>query len=102
MLLPGPPGVTPVLEGVPSLIGRLLGGAVGLRRQDSWLPPPLLPHVLFQLGLRHSELSESHPCFMAHGHDSQVRGWQTRAYGPDLVHCLLLYGLRAENRALHF
>lgn len=30
-------------------------GAVGLRRQDSWLPPPLLPHLLFQLGLRHSE-----------------------------------------------
>ena len=35
---------------------------MGLRRQDSWLPPPLLPHVLFQLGLRHSELRESHPC----------------------------------------
>ena len=46
-----------------ALPGRqALEGAVGLRRQDSWLPPPLLPHVLFQLGLRHSELSESHPC----------------------------------------
>lgn len=75
--------------------GQALEGAVGR------LPPPPLPHVLFQLGLRHSELSEPHPCFMAHGHDSQVRGWQTGAYGPDLVHCLLLYGLRAENRVLH-
>ena len=98
---PWTPGCDPC-PGRCALPGRqALEGAVGLRRQGSWLPPPLLPHVLFQLGLRHSELSESHPCSWPTV--TIVRsGWQTRACGPDLVHCLLLYGLRAESRVLHF